>query len=262
MENGSLRWSALITLLKKRLRRTRVRRMLRGMKPPTVAEPDDLIIDTRPRKPRRRRWVLAGLTAFVLLAMTRALPLYIDALWFGSTGYASVFWYTFRLQAILFAVFAGATFLILRGVSFVLGRVFSSLIPGRRSMVLNDQPVVVAPGRILRALGWITSVVLALFYGLGMSGGWQAFALYLNQPATSIVDPVFQKPLGFFLFTLPVYDLLSGWLSTLAVVTLLATGLYAAASIPEKGTAGASGEKGRRRRYAALSCALAAVLAT
>jgi uncharacterized membrane protein (UPF0182 family) len=231
------------------------------MKPHRVAESGELLIDVGSRGPRRLRWwVLAGVIVFLLLATTQVLPIYIEALWFGSVGYASVFWYTFRLQAILFVVFGVATFVVLRVVFFVLTRMFRSLIVERRIVVVGDQQVVVAPARLLRGVAWVVAVVPALFYGFAMSDNWQTFALYLNQPATSVSDPVFQKPLGFFLFALPVYDLLSGWLSTLAFVALLATLLYVAASIPEKETATAFGEKGRGRRYAAISFALAAVL--
>ncbi len=34
----------------------------------------------------------------------------------------------------------------------------------------------------------------------------------------SVVDPIFGKPLNFFLFTLPAWQLISGWLLTLAVI--------------------------------------------
>ena len=34
-----------------------------------------------------------------------------------------------------------------------------------------------------------------------------------------IVDPIFGKPLNFYLFTLPAWQLIAGWLLTLAVIT-------------------------------------------
>src|SRR5258707_4130368 len=50
---------------------------------------------------------------------------------------------------------------------------------------------------------------------------WPTIALFWYAPrsATGFVDPVFGKPLNFFLFTLPGWQLLVGWLLTLAVMT-------------------------------------------
>src|SRR5205085_2971314 len=87
------------------------------------------------------------------------------------------------------------------------------------------------------------------------------FALYLKQPATSAFDPVFHRTVGFYLFTLPVYDLLSSWLSTIAFIALIAAAVYALATLPANGTH-AAGETARRLRYTGLSCALAAYLLT
>jgi uncharacterized protein len=67
-----------------------------------------------PRRPRRRGrlFILAVLAAIVLGGGT-ALSYYVDALWFGSLGYADVFWRTLDIQAAVFVVFAALTFFIL-----------------------------------------------------------------------------------------------------------------------------------------------------
>jgi uncharacterized membrane protein (UPF0182 family) len=51
---------------------------------------------------------------------------------------------------------------------------------------------------------------------------WRQFALYWNQPATNIYDPIFGKSLGFYLFSLPFYDLLSSWLLGVTFIILCA----------------------------------------
>ena len=120
--------------------------------------------------------------------------------------------------------------------------------------------IVGPPARVLRPLAWLVSIALALGYGFAMSDEWQTFALYLKQPATSAFDPVFHRTVGFYLFTLPVYDLLSSWLSTIAFIALIAAAVYALATL-SNGTQ-ATGETTRRLRYMGLSCALAAYLLT
>src|SRR6202011_4289249 len=54
-----------------------------------------------------------------------------------------------------------------------------------------------------------------------MSVEWPTLALFLHAPRAtgSIVDPIFGKSLNFFLFVLPAWQLIAGWLLTLSVIT-------------------------------------------
>ncbi len=81
--------------------------------------------------------------------------------------------------------------------------------------MVNNQPVEFSPARFIRPLAWLVAGVFGLFYGFAMKSNWQEFALYFNQSATTQADPIFQKPLGFYLFSLPVYDEISSWVMTL-----------------------------------------------
>ena len=53
-----------------------------------------------------------------------------------------------------------------------------------------------------------------------MMAEWPTLALYWYAPRTlgGVVDPIFGKPLNFFLFTLPAWQLIAGWLMMLAVM--------------------------------------------
>ena len=53
-----------------------------------------------------------------------------------------------------------------------------------------------------------------------MMSDWQTFALYRHAPAGTAgpLDPIFGRPLTFYFFTLPVWQLLTGWLLMLAVL--------------------------------------------
>ena len=234
--------------------------MLSGMDTPKDPEPDLLIDVGRIRKPRRwRAWALAALLLVALIVLPRLLSVYIEALWFGSVGYAPVYWYALRLKIILFLVFAAATLALLRAAFYLCARRLAPLTEARRNIVINNQQVEVAPARVLRPLGWLASIAFALGYGLAMSEEWQTFALWLHAPATAAPDPVFRRPLGFYLFTLPVYDLLSGWLTTLAFVVLVAAGAYALATLPDRDTQAAA-RAAKQARYAVTSAASACFL--
>ena len=59
-----------------------------------------------PSSPRNRRLVilLAVVVLLVVFGGQSWLSYYVDALWFGSLGYAAVFWKTLGLQWAVFAV--------------------------------------------------------------------------------------------------------------------------------------------------------------
>jgi hypothetical protein len=233
------------------------------MSSPLTPDEDDQVIDIGP-PPRRhwRRWVILA-AVILIFALSQTLSIYIEALWFGSLGYASVYWYTFRLKLALFFIFALLTFIILRGVFWLFERAFAATTLERRVIVINNQPVNIAPARVLRPLAWVVSLIFGLIYGLGMSQSWQTFALYLNQAQTSGSDPVFQKVLGFYLFTLPAHQLLSWWLTVLSFIILCGAILYLLLTFPQKvrtGAAATTTTAARKTGYAAVSCALAGFL--
>ena len=70
------------------------------------------------------------------------------------------------------------------------------LVEARRQIVINNQPVDIAPARVLRPLGWLAAGAFALMGALALADEWQTFALWRNAPATAAPDPVFHKPLG------------------------------------------------------------------
>lgn len=223
---------------------------------------DGEIIDVG-AKPRRRRWRWLLLLALVLLVFvaSRALSIYVSALWFGSLGYAPVYWYMFRLKIELFLIFFLLSLFILRGGFWLIERTFAAFAFGPRTIFISQQPVQFSPGRLLRPLAWAISAIAGLIFGLGMRESWRRFALYTHQVPTELKDPIFQKPLGFYLFTLPVYDAISEWLLYLSVILLFGTIGYALLVITQQApSAGVAGTKMRKTALAAVSCTLAAWL--
>ncbi|HET9479853.1 MAG TPA: UPF0182 family protein, partial [Pyrinomonadaceae bacterium] len=99
--------------------------------------------------------------------------------------------------------------------------------------ILNNQPFQFSPAKFIRPLGWMVSAVVGLIYGFKLKEQWRQFALYLHQPPTSTYDPIFGKPLGFYLFSLPFYDLLSSWLFGVTVIILFAALAYSLLGLPQ-----------------------------
>ncbi|HEY1726197.1 MAG TPA: UPF0182 family protein [Steroidobacteraceae bacterium] len=187
------------------------------------------------RAPRRRR------TGLIVLAIVAALYLgggglvsyYVDSLWFDALGYGSVFWTRLNLQAEIFALFALLSFgAVYGGYRLLKPPRFDELVGGR--ILVNQQWVQlpIEPALNLIALG--LALVIAFGNAASMTSSWNSFALYLHAPAASGAavgsDPIFGRPLGFYLFTLPVWQLLAGWLLTLSVIACVMAGLFVLAS--------------------------------
>jgi uncharacterized protein len=233
------------------------------MSQPHSLEPTGEIIDVGETKPRRRGWVwwLVGAIVIGIFVASRGLSIYISALWFGSLGYSAVYWYMFKLKVALFTIFFVLTVLILRGGFWIVERAFASVAFDRRTIFVNQQPVNFSPSRLLRPLAWIISVLAGLIFGLGMRESWRSFALYFHGSPGDLSDPIFNKPLGFYLFTLPVYEAFSTWLLYLSIIVLIGAAIYALLAVTQQGLSSAGDiAKARKISLATVSSALAVFL--
>ena len=181
-----------------------------------------------PRRRRGRRFFLILAVLVVILFVSRsALSYYVDVLWFGSLGYADVFWKTLSLQWGVFAAFAAATFLTVYGSFLALKRVHLPDLPSGHTILIGGQPLKLPVEPVLRLIVLGVSLAIAVATGGAMAGEWPTLALFWYAPRTTgIVDPIFAKPLNFFLFALPAWQLIAGWLLTLSVITCVIAALF------------------------------------
>jgi uncharacterized membrane protein (UPF0182 family) len=172
-------------------------------------------------------WTLGISLVVLFLGGSAALSYYVDALWFDSLGYGSVFWKTLNLQTAIFATTALVTFLALYGA-------FRALKPARFGeigtggvIIVNDRPVQVPVGPVLSLIAVAVSGFIALGTAAGMAADWPAIALWwygrgitVSAALTHAADPIFGRPMTFYLFTLPVWQLAAGWLLRVALLTV------------------------------------------
>jgi uncharacterized protein len=174
-----------------------------------------------PRRRHRFLLLILAVLAVIVFGGRTALSYYVDVLWFDSLGYREVFWKTLGLQWGIFAGFAAATFLILYGSFLALKRAHLPDLPSGHTIFIGGQPLKLPVEPVLRLTALGLSLAIATATGAGMMLEWPTIALFRYAPRTSggFVDPIFGKPLNFFLFTLPAWQLLVGWLLTLAIIT-------------------------------------------
>jgi len=175
-----------------------------------------------PRSPRRRGlWFLFALAGVILLGAGTALSYYVDALWFDSLGYVDVFWTTLRIQSLIFSGFALVTFLVLYGSFLAVKPDRLNDITGGR-ILINGQPFTLPVEPVVRGIAIVASLLVSIATGASMMSEWTTFSLYwfgAGITSNAAVDPIFNKPIAFYLFTLPAWHLITGWLMTLAVIT-------------------------------------------
>ena len=194
--------------------------MFDGQSPVTLEYP--------PRRPKRRlgTWILA-LVILVLIGGQTLVSYYVDALWFASLGYREVFWKTLSIQVGVFASLAALTFILLYGGFLLLKPPRLSELGTDGLFMINGRPVKLPVGPALRLIAILGSLIIAAITGVGMLDDWPLFALWwygrgTTLPASaSFADPIFGRPLSFYLFTLPAWEVLVGWLMSMAVILLL-----------------------------------------
>jgi uncharacterized membrane protein (UPF0182 family) len=178
-------------------------------------------LEVTEKKRRRKRWLWVGGGLLVLLLLGQTfLSDWVDLLWFGSLGFGEVFWKTLALKSIVFCLFTAATFALLFGAFALIRRCHADDLPKDHAIIIAGQKVNFSVAPVLRWLSLGVAVVVALFAGLAMLAEWPVLAMFWYAPpapAGGVTDPIFGKPLNFYLFDLPAWQLVDGWLLTLAL---------------------------------------------
>ncbi|HET9833148.1 MAG TPA: UPF0182 family protein, partial [Vicinamibacterales bacterium] len=212
-----------------------------------------------------RFWIFA-LAVILLISASTTLSYYVDALWFGALGYSQVFWTTLNFQGTAFIAFALITFAAIYGAFLLFKPERLSSLTSGGTILINGQPVSFPMEPALRIIALVVSVVIALITGAGMMGQWPTLALAWyggGAVGQTAADPIFGRPLSFYLFTLPAWDLISGWILTLAVIVC---GIALFFVVVGGGTKAINRLRGRSLDnsvpWRALSCAVGVLLLT
>jgi uncharacterized membrane protein (UPF0182 family) len=168
-------------------------------------------------------WIIVISVALLLLFLLKPFAtLYTDYLWFRALGYGGVFGTRFTAQIWSFFIFAILFWLI--GAANVLLALNSNT--GRRlSSIGIRQRLLSAPSTFLALLAIF---LLGLLFGRIASGQWQTILAFFNQKPFNVADPIWHKDVSFYVFSLPFYRFLWGWLLGVVILMVLVTfGVYA-----------------------------------
>ncbi|MGA3046714.1 MAG: UPF0182 family protein [Terracidiphilus sp.] len=177
-----------------------------------------------PARPRRRTLLIfVALVAVIILGSHTAVSYWVDLLWFQSLGYEAIFWKTRILEWTIFFAFTGITFLILFGAFSALKRSHAADLPKDHTIFIAGNAVILPVASTLRLIAIGLSILVSLATGAAMEAQWPTLALFWYAPHATggVSDPIFGMPLNFYLFALPTWQLIAGWLVTLAVFTCI-----------------------------------------
>lgn len=174
------------------------------------------------------RWIIPlGALLLLWVGGSVAANIYTDWLWYDNLGYLSVFTTILTTRIMLFALGA-VVFLAIFGVNVYLAQRYS--------------PHGIAPQAALNipleALNWarrlvvvgivIGAILLGLVFGGAASGAWETTLRFTNAAIFNLTDPLFNRDVGFYIFNLPLYRFIQGWLLGVLVVNgLVVLGIYA-----------------------------------
>jgi len=190
------------------------------------------------------------------------LNFYTDWLFFIETGFAAVFTTTLYAKTGIGLLFGGLLFIFLQVNLHHAGRVRFPLADiyfvGGGNLRINRNEA----DRFVKPAGILISVVLALFAGNWGAMQWEAVLLFINRVTVGTADPIIGKDIGFYLFSLPFWELLKGYAGLVLLAATVVTGavyyVRGGITLTERG---ATVDEKVRRHLAVLVAIFACVIA-
>lgn len=159
-------------------------------------------------------------TIVVLIALVLVVPnILADWLWYQSLNRTDVFSRIITLQIGLFA--AG---LVVFGVLYFGNMTLVRKIVARQAYSTGEDFLSNSAQRtehVSRVISGIVGVIASVLFGLLASGQWNTVLRAQNLIEFGTTDPLFERDLSFFVFTLPLLEFVQGWLFRAVVLVLV-----------------------------------------
>lgn len=154
--------------------------------------------------------------AFAVFLMSRT---WTEVLWFDQLGAVRVLWTRWGASAILFVVAFAIQFAAVVAAIQWAYKSAPKRVSGQSGSTLREYQKALEPFRKL--LFWGLPALISLMTAAGMASQWQTFMIWFNRTPFGVTDPQFGLDVGFYVFTLPVLELITGFLlNTLIVCTI------------------------------------------
>ena len=171
----------------------------------------------------RLKWAVAiGALIALVVAISFLRGVYTDWLWFGSLDFRGVY---LKVLVTRIALFVGGA------IIFAIACSIAVYFAHRVSQGPEETPLPPQVRSMLkRLIFWGTAlgvVVLSAIFGVIAAGQWEVFLRYDNAASFGVTDPVYGNDVSFYVFVLPLYELVQGWaLGAVIVITLATLAVY------------------------------------
>ena len=165
-----------------------------------------------------------ALVGIGLLFSSRILDLVVDYLFFLEVGYTQIFSTQLVVGSILFLIgFVFTTFAIGLSVNVAIRSKIPWVASLPRFLSNGVNQVVMSQGGT-RKIGYLIAGVVGLLVGSILSLSWEMFLLFFNQVDFGSIDALFGQDISFYVFSLPVFELLLGLIRFVIFVALFLCG--------------------------------------
>lgn len=161
----------------------------------------------------------ALLASFVIFTSTASI--YTDWLWFASLDQLSTYQTRLWTQVGLWLAGAGIVLAVLTINWFLIPR----RLLGQLHLHLRGQARLALGPAVLTTAMRVVAVLVTLVMAAEFSARWMSFLTFRHAVPFGLRDPIFNRDIGFYVFKLPVYRFVLGWLLGLATVTFIGSGL-------------------------------------
>jgi uncharacterized membrane protein (UPF0182 family) len=175
----------------------------------------------RPRSAGSNRtlWIIV-IIFLLLISFNWIVNTYTNWTWFQAMNYDDVWLKQFAYKIILFVIgFLVALIFIWLNWTIARKRALRTTNP------LQPQILKLPWARWIIAL---LAIFLSFGFGTGVSSQWETAIQFLYRTNFGTADPLFGLDVSFYLFNLPLFEFIQGWISSLLFVTLIgAAAIYA-----------------------------------
>jgi uncharacterized protein len=163
---------------------------------------------------RLRLWTTIAIVFILFWLLSSGVNMYTDYLWFQSLAFESVFLTSLLGRVVIFFL-AAIPFAVIFLGNVILARWLST----RETLFIGQQRTLDLP--VFGWLIWIMGLFLGWAVGMAAAPRWLDFLRFFNQVPFDVSDPLFGNDVAFYIFSLPLYQFIQGWLITTLMITLI-----------------------------------------
>ena len=168
-----------------------------------------------------RKYLILSVIFFFIFVFPNVVSLLTDWFWFEETGFENIFITILSAKIILGSVVGLITF----GLIYLNLKIACRLTQGRSAPIASERETTSRDigkgadiGKHLGKIALFSSLIIGFFTGLAGASNWSIALKYLNSSSFGVLDPIFNRDISFYFFTLPFLKMALGFLIWIAFI--------------------------------------------